>query len=260
VKLKKSLSVSFFLCCFFVSLLSLFPTMAKDTCTEHSGPPSDSTFQHLTVQPTNYTYTLIDSKTEQLEVVITGEYCTNWRDLDQTGTGWPGPSNYNWHDQDIRAPFQFSYDPNVVSIKAVMVELRVFDIDAPSEVDIVYLNDVNIRALDGVHDTWRWNTFFPSVGIIVQGENHIDIDVDTTHTTKYWAMAVDWIKVTIIYQPEEPLPPRPPPPPSQPQPVGGSWVPINKFELLAPWITLASSMIVVAASIVYVRHKNKLRN
>ena len=40
-------------------------------------------------------------------------------------------------------------------------------------------------------------------------------------------------------------------------PVGGVWVPINKFELLAPWITLASLMTVVTVSVVYVRHRKK---
>lgn len=44
-----------------------------------------------------------------------------------------------------------------------------------------------------------------------------------------------------------------------PPPVGGVWVPIDKFELLAPWITLASFLIVptIAVSIVYVKHRKK---
>jgi len=49
--------------------------------------------------------------------------------------------------------------------------------------------------------------------------------------------------------------PSPPPPP--PRPVGGVWVPIDKTELLAPWICLASLMTVVAASVVYVKHRKK---
>jgi len=44
-----------------------------------------------------------------------------------------------------------------------------------------------------------------------------------------------------------------------PPPVGGVWAPINKFELLTPWITLAS-LITVAASIVYVKHRRKQQN
>lgn len=43
-------------------------------------------------------------------------------------------------------------------------------------------------------------------------------------------------------------------------PVGGVWVPIDKTELLAPWISLASLITVAAVSIVYVKHKKKQHN
>ena len=42
-------------------------------------------------------------------------------------------------------------------------------------------------------------------------------------------------------------------------PVGGEWVPINKYELLAPWITLASLLAVATIPIVYVRRRKKRR-
>jgi hypothetical protein len=51
-----------------------------------------------------------------------------------------------------------------------------------------------------------------------------------------------------------------PPPPPLPPPVGGVWVPINKFQLLAPWISLALLMGIAAASVIYVRHRKKQRN
>lgn len=43
-------------------------------------------------------------------------------------------------------------------------------------------------------------------------------------------------------------------------PVGGVWVPINKTELLAPWITLASLVTVATVSIIYVKRRKKLQN
>lgn len=46
-------------------------------------------------------------------------------------------------------------------------------------------------------------------------------------------------------------------PPPPPPPVGGVWVPINKFDLVAPWIGLASSLTVAAVSIVYVKRRKK---
>jgi len=51
-----------------------------------------------------------------------------------------------------------------------------------------------------------------------------------------------------------------PPAPPPPSPVGGIWVPINKFKLLAPWITLTSLVTVAAASIVYVKYRKKQQN
>ena len=66
------------------------------------------------------------------------------------------------------------------------------------------------------------------------GVNPVTVQVDCTATAHYTA-----------------APPPPPPP------VGGVWVPINKFELLAPWIGLASAITVAAASVVYVKHRKK---
>jgi len=47
---------------------------------------------------------------------------------------------------------------------------------------------------------------------------------------------------------------------SKPPAVGGFWVPINKFELLAPWITLASLITVATASVIYVKRRKKKQN
>jgi hypothetical protein len=48
--------------------------------------------------------------------------------------------------------------------------------------------------------------------------------------------------------------------PGTPIPVGGVWVPINKFELLAPWIGLVSLMTIAMASVIYVKHRKKQQN
>ena len=45
--------------------------------------------------------------------------------------------------------------------------------------------------------------------------------------------------------------------PAPPRPVGGLWTPINKFELLAPWIGLAAMTTEAAVSIGYVKRRKK---
>ena len=49
-------------------------------------------------------------------------------------------------------------------------------------------------------------------------------------------------------------------PPCAPRPVGGEWVPINKFELLSPWIGLASLITVATVSLVCVKRRKKQQN
>lgn len=171
-----------------IAMYSMIPSvMAQD----HFSPPDPNDFEHLAVEPTTYTYTPVGPNT-QLEIVIMGESCINWRVT----------TNYNWWDQDIMAPFSFPCDP--ATIISVTMELRVYDIDDTAvdpEIDEVSLNGVYIGTLYSppVSEEWGWNTFSPSASLIVSGENHIDIDVDTTHTSYYWATTVDWIKVTILY-------------------------------------------------------------
>jgi hypothetical protein len=40
-------------------------------------------------------------------------------------------------------------------------------------------------------------------------------------------------------------------------PVGGEWVPISKFSLLAPWLSLGSVTALITVSFVYVKRKKK---
>jgi hypothetical protein len=40
-------------------------------------------------------------------------------------------------------------------------------------------------------------------------------------------------------------------------PVGGEWIPINKLQLLAPWISLISLMTMLATSFVFARRKRR---
>ena len=43
-------------------------------------------------------------------------------------------------------------------------------------------------------------------------------------------------------------------------PVGGHWIPVNRLEILAPTISLASLATIATASIIYAKHKKKKQN
>jgi hypothetical protein len=43
-------------------------------------------------------------------------------------------------------------------------------------------------------------------------------------------------------------------------PVGGERLPVDKLQLLAPWITMASLIVAVSVSFVYAKHKKNQQN
>jgi parallel beta-helix repeat protein len=73
------------------------------------------------------------------------------------------------------------------------------------------------------------------------------INTNGTHYFIYFESTLSTKSITIQFAPLAP-------------PVGGVWVPINKLELLAPWIGLASLITMVTISVVYVKHRKKQQN
>jgi hypothetical protein len=68
-------------------------------------------------------------------------------------------------------------------------------------------------------------------------------DGDTNRIKTIYLHGTTWTGVYVLAAP--------------PPPVGGLWVPINKLDVLAPWITLASLMVVSVVSIAYVKRRKK---
>jgi PKD repeat protein len=69
-------------------------------------------------------------------------------------------------------------------------------------------------------------------------------DGDTSRMKTIYLHGTTWTGVYVQVSPPTP-------------PVGGEWIPINKFELLSPWISLVSLMTVLTMSFVYVRRKRR---
>jgi len=93
--------------------------------------------------------------------------------------------------------------------------------------------------------TFAWDTTGVAPGTyVVKAKVDSSIEIDESDETNNECTSTTTLTITA---------PAPPPPP----PVGGVWVPINKFDLLAPYVGLVSLIAVVAVSVVYVRHRGK---
>ena len=78
------------------------------------------------------------------------------------------------------------------AISALLI-LRVFDVDeADGEEDPVFFNGNQVGTLDGFDNAWSESVFSIPVGIIQQGNNLIEIQVDED-----WVVEVDWGELVI---------------------------------------------------------------
>jgi len=91
----------------------------------------------------------------------------------------------------------------------VKIKMPVKDVDAPYEVDKVYLNDHPIGTLYGSDGTWKINEFEADIHWLnfgkytdvnspsIASNNEIRIDINTTNDfVNNWCTAVDWVSVS----------------------------------------------------------------
>ena len=150
------------------------------------------------------------------------------------------------------------------------------DSTAPAYGSLYYYNDngAKFKWYTGSFTTLQsgsWNTWYhitiiwdgANSKVIINGIEHsvlatsINSDRIYLGTYMHTRMYFDLVRVRKYSSPEpttsvgeeESVPLAPP--------VGGIWTPINKFELLAPWIGLASLITVAMASVGYVKRRKK---
>lgn len=81
------------------------------------------------------------------------------------------------------------------AIRSAILRMDVYDVDANAtdpEVDKVFVNNTYVGTLTGNDSIWGVNYFNIPVGTLKAGRNHVRINVDTTHTSAYWAVQIDW--------------------------------------------------------------------
>ncbi len=130
---------------------------------------------------------------------------TVYTDVIQSPTGYFVPTDaqkynspyYRWWNQDWGWTHN-ALSGIVTSITSATLNISSFDVDSPYEVDKVYIfnNDTSnwdyLGTLVGQTDQWSYDTFnlasqyFDEILAGLQ----VKVDIDTTHTSNYWALTL----------------------------------------------------------------------
>jgi hypothetical protein len=126
--------------------------------------------------------------------------------MQQTITN-PGMDEYRWYNQDF--DWTHTFDPAGKTIQSAKLDIRAWNIDwGPEpywEHNIIYADGHRIGELTGRNNEWSTTTFSidPALAaeILRHGAMSVCIDIDSTHTTYWWAATIDWSKLTIEWIP-----------------------------------------------------------
>lgn len=130
----------------------------------------------------------------------TDEFGTDEDNENNAGTGTPdGDMDVYLYNGDAGTPIEFNinipFDP---SGQAGTLVMNVYDVDSDAltdpEVDNVSINGVHVGVLSGTSDTWGYNRFAIPIGLLVQGNNKVQIDIDINNGG--WAVTIDWAMIT----------------------------------------------------------------
>jgi hypothetical protein len=111
--------------------------------------------------------------------------------------------------------------------------------------DNVLLDSISVGNFDPpglVWSDWKITNYDFSNGFVIEGDLVLTGTQPTGSETNKLEIDVGYV-----------APPPPPPPP----PVGGEWAPINKLQLLAPFVGSGLLMLAIAASFVYVGRRKR---
>jgi hypothetical protein len=121
-----------------------------------------------------------------------GEFGTDEDNENNQHTGKPDGDmdKYLFNDSPIH-PIEFNIivDTNVQN-RGATLEMNVYDIDLPGEVDEVYLNGRKIGTLTGANDKWGINRFTIPPGLLKRGKNLLQVFVDVKN--EGWATSIDY--------------------------------------------------------------------
>jgi subtilisin family serine protease len=136
-----------------------------------------------------------------VDSVMTSVY--NWVSTFVTDDNWPippdGDLDYYMYNTDPKHPIEWMhwYDSSPVIVRATL-EINVWDVDLPDEVDEVYFNGLYLGRLEGQESQWTVNEFTVPSSYVQFGFNIVEVYVDKNNVG-WWGMAVDWAILTVEY-------------------------------------------------------------
>lgn len=88
-------------------------------------------------------------------------------------------------------------------INSATLEIQAFDVDSPAEVDVISGDGSVLGQLSGSDDAWSTTTLNltgSSLDDLLDGTMDIWMDIDSTHDSRMWAVAIGSSTLTVSYE------------------------------------------------------------
>jgi hypothetical protein len=95
-------------------------------------------------------------------------------------------------------PIEFNINVTALPTSSSMLTLRAFDVDEEQgETDDVYISGHYLGRLTGANNVWSVTSFAVDPAWLVQGENLVEVQVDTSGDATQWVVAIDWGQILV---------------------------------------------------------------
>ena len=132
------------------------------------------------------------AQNQTMPVLTAGQYGTDEDNENNalTGVADGDMDTYLFNTSSIH-PIEFNIEiDKVVGTLGGVLEMNVYDIDLPDEVDEVFINGVKIGTLIGADGKWGINRMTIAPGILKQGNNLVQVFIDKND--EGWATTIDY--------------------------------------------------------------------
>src|SRR5688500_6540862 len=95
-------------------------------------------------------------------------------------------------------PIEFNVNFAMLPQSSANITLRAYDVDEEQgETDDVYVNGHYLGRLTGANNVWSVTAFSIDPAWLVQGDNLVEVQVDTSGDATQWVVGIDWGQMLI---------------------------------------------------------------